>query len=43
MRKSRLRPLVLLLLLPCTQVFATEFPQASTRRLDVRAPAQIIP
>ncbi|HET9474032.1 MAG TPA: penicillin acylase family protein, partial [Steroidobacteraceae bacterium] len=42
MRKNRLRPLVLLLLLPCTQVFATEFPQASTRRLDVRAPAQII-
>src|SRR5688572_17794232 len=42
MRKNRLRPLVLLLLLPCTQVFATEFPQASTRRLDVNAAAQII-
>ena len=42
MRKNRLRSLVLLLLLPCTQIFATEFPQASTRRLDVRAPAQII-
>jgi penicillin amidase len=42
MRKSPLRPLVLLLLLPCTQVFATEFTEASTRRLGVGAPAQII-
>jgi acyl-homoserine lactone acylase PvdQ len=32
----------LLLLLPCTQVFATECPDTSTRRLDVGAPAQII-
>ncbi|HYJ39533.1 MAG TPA: penicillin acylase family protein, partial [Steroidobacteraceae bacterium] len=42
MRKNRLRPLVLLMLLPCAQVFATEPLQTSTKRLDVRAPAQII-